>query len=305
MTINPRLVSLTLAACMALTAPAALATKAKAPRIDLSSPQGVLMAGRKIQCSLEDGKPVTYYWHGDMYSRIEGERDRLLFKVQGMNTRRCVTVTDPAKGTGYKLVSREILLYLDPKTGEVARKWTNPWTGEEVEVLHVANDPVNSTWWPVGRDGKPQSWSGSVQGNRWWQTVTFPLFYTNPLAGDYQKYVGGFYQATEMFNFMGDLDDLLDGTKPSADTRVGWVRISGWLPWMQMSGRPGEVYFHTAGVKLASWDDLPEVMKKEIAANYPAYREPPPGDDPRPNETSWTYFKRHIEAKQPAPREAP
>jgi hypothetical protein len=302
---NPWLTTLTAAACLALASQAALATKPTPPRINLDDPQGVMMAARKIQCSLVDGEPVTYYWHGDMFSRMEGERDRLLFKVEGMNIRRCVTVTDPVKGTGYKLVSREILLYLDPKTGEIARKWSNPWTGEEVEVLHVANDPVNSTSWSVGRDGQPVKWSGSAEGNRWWQTLTIPLFYTNPLAGDYQKYVGGFYHATEMFNFMGELDDLLDARKPTAATRVGWVRIAGWLPWMQMSGREGSVYFHTAGVKLASFDGLPELMKKEIAASYPDYREPPPADDPRPNETSWTYFKKHIEAKPATPRETP
>ncbi len=39
-------------------------------------------------------------------------------------------------------------------------------------------------------------------------------------------------------------------------------------------------------------------MKKEIAANYPEYREPPPGDDQRPNETSWTYFKKKVEPQQ-------
>jgi hypothetical protein len=282
------------AAALALAAPTALATKPSPVPISLSDPQGVLMAQRKLQCSLEDGTPVTYYWRGDMYSRMQGERDRLLFKVEGMNTRRCVTVTDPAKGTGYRLVSREILLYIDPETGKVARKWTNPWTGEELEVLHVANDPVNSTAWPVGRDGKPLTWNGSVQGNRWWQTITVPLFYTNPLGGDYQKYVGGFYHATEMFNFMGELDDLLDARKPSAEARVGWVRISGWLPWMQMSGREGGVYFHTAGVKLRSWNELPDLMKEEIAANYPDYREPPPADDQRPNETSWTYFRKMV-----------
>jgi hypothetical protein len=76
---------------------------------------------------------------------------------------------------------------------------------------------------------------------------------------------------------------------------VGWVRISSWLPWMQMSGREGSVYFHTAGIKLDSWDELSDLMKGEIAANYPDYREPPPGDDPRPNETSWTYFKKMVE----------
>jgi hypothetical protein len=297
MTTRP-LVALSAATLLALAAQPALATKPNAPRVDLSTTAGVMTAYRKIQCSLVDGEPVTYYWHGDMFSRVQGERDRLLFKVYGMNTRRCTTVTDPEKGSGFKLVSREILLYVDPKTGEVARKWSNPWTGEEVDVLHVANDPVNSTWWPIGRDGKPQSWSGDTLGNRWWQTVTVPLFYTNPLGGDYQKYVGGIYHATEMFNFGGDLDDLLDGRRTTAAVQVGWVRISDWLPWMQMSGREGEVYFHTAGVKLGSWDELPELMKKEIAANYPEYREPPPGDDDRPNETSWTYFKKKVQPQQ-------
>ena len=60
------------------------------------------------------------------------------------------------------------------------------------------------------------------------------------------------------------------------------------------SGRTGDVYFHTAGVKLAGFDDLPAVLKDEIAANYPEYVTPPPGDDPRPNETSWTYFKKKV-----------
>mgnify|MGYP005849876455 FL=1 len=283
------------AACTALAAPAALAAKPRPSAIDLNDPQGVMIANRKIQCSTQDNLPVTYWWHGDMYSRVQGERDRLLFKVQGMNTRQCVTVTDPQKGTGYKLVSREILLYLDPQTGEVARKWKNPWTGEEVTVMHVANDPVNFTAWPVGRDGKPVKWTATMHDGRWWNTNTFPLFYQNPLAGDYQKYVGGFYHATEMFNFMGDVDSLLDPKRHTADVQVGWVRVSSWLPWMAMSGRAGEVYFHTAGVKLASFDDLPAVMKDEIAANYPEYVTPPPGDDTRPNETSWTYFKKKVQ----------
>ena len=83
------------AAALALAVPTALATKLSPMRISLEDPQGVLTAQRKLQCSLEEGKPITYWWRGDMYSRMEGERDRLLFKVEGMNTRRCVTVTDP------------------------------------------------------------------------------------------------------------------------------------------------------------------------------------------------------------------
>jgi hypothetical protein len=272
-----------------------IAAAQKAKPLDLATPEGALAAMRKIQCSTRDNVPATYWWVGDMYSRVPGERDRLLFKVEGMNVRQCVTVTDPVRGTGARLVSREILFYKDPATGEVVKTWKNPWTGEEVEVLHIQNDPVNNTFYTVGRDGKPMSWSGTIKGNMWWTTTTVPLFYRDPLGGDYQEYVGGTYHATEMFNFFGDVDDLLDPKKDSAEVRVGWVRISDWLPWMKMGGRTGDLYFHTAGRRLASWDELPESMKSLIVRDYPDYRQPPPGDDARPNETSWTFFKKRVQ----------
>ena len=269
-----------------LTSPALLAQS-----IDLNTGDGALQAFRKIQCSLTDGEPRTFWWHGRAYARVPGEKDTLLFRVEGMNIRQCVTVEDPERGTGFKLVSREILLYQDPKTGEVLRTWTNPWTGEEVEVLHVANDPVNS-----GPFFAPFPWTGTINEGRWWSTATIPLFYTNPLGGDYQEYIGGIYHATEMFNFMGDVESLVHSTRP-AEVQVGWVRMSSWLPWMRMGGRLGVIYMHTAGKKLDDYDSMTEVMKTEIAQNYPEYAEPPPGDDERENETSWTYFKKIIDQR--------
>ena len=65
-----------------------------------------------------------------------------------------------------------------------------------------------------------------------------------------------------------------------------------------MGSRPGWAVFHTAGKRMASWDAMPEVIREEIAQNYPEYREPPPLDDDRPNDTSWTVFKRYIDAKR-------
>jgi len=276
-----------------------LASGTAAAALDLETPAGALAANRKVQCSTIDGKPITYYWHGNAYSRVPGEPDRQLFKVAGFNVRQCVTTEDPQRGKGYRLLSREVLLYMDPKTGEILRTWQNRWSGETVEVLHVANDPVNSANYEIGRDGKPISWRASTEGDAWWQTITVPLFYSNPLAAGYEKNVGGMYHATEMFNFMGASSDLVDESKDTADVRVGWVRMSDWLPWMQMRGRAGVIYFHTAGLKLDSWDALPDFMKKEVAANYPAYTSPPPADDQRPNETSWTYFKKKVEPATP------
>lgn len=264
---------------------------------ELDTPEGQLRAFRRIQCSEVDGEAVTYSWRGAAYSRVEGERDRKLFNVEGMNIRRCVTVNDPEKGAGFRLITREILLYLDPKTSEILRTWKNPWTDVTTEVLHVANDPVNQG--PIfARYGGGRNFSQPFQFNdgSWWLTTTVPLYYENKLGGAHQDYIGGKYHATEMFNFFGDVASLTDDKTATASNAVGWVRISNWLPWMEMGSRQGVLYMHTAGRKLNSYDELPDVMKDEIARNYPKYTQPPPADDDRPNETSWTYFKKMLES---------
>ena len=112
---------------------------------------------------------------------------------------------------------------------------------------------------------------------------------------------GGVYHATEMFNFFGDVGPLLDETTTRVNPHVGWVRMSTWLPWMNMSGREGLLYVHAAGRKLDSWDDLSETMKTEIRAYYPEWVGPPPLDDGRRNETSWMYYDRVKQGERELP----
>jgi hypothetical protein len=273
-----------------------IAFAAKPQGLDLATPEGAIEAFRKVQCSTEDQHPTLYYWVGETYSRVDGEPDKLLFRFEGMNIRQCVTVNDPVRGKGFRQVSREVLYYKDPVTGEVLDEWKNPWTGNSVKVIHIANDPVNfrAPIFPTGLDGKPYKGDIKVLGDRWWGTTTVPLFYRNPLAGDYQDYVGGMYHATEMFNFFGSVNDLTDPKKTSAEVSVAWSRISEWLPWMKMRGRPGLLYFNGAGRKLNGYADLPEAMRKAIEARNPTFNAPPPVEDARPNETSWTYFKKML-----------
>ena len=248
---------------------------------------------------------LHYTWSGRAYARVPGERDKHVFNLEGMNVRQCIYgIEDEKRGKGYRLVSREIMLYLDPKTNQVLRTWENPWTGAGNEVIHVANDPVNGR--PnFGRDKLRDNSSvrpfKEINGT-WFMNFEVPLFYTNPLAGDYQKYVGGTYHATEIFDFSGDVEELLDAEQAIAHPTVAWVRIAKWLPWMEMGDRTGILYFNAVGKKLESWDQLPDVMKKEIAANYPGYTAPPPVSDTRPNETSWTHMKKIIDSR---PKEEP
>ena len=266
--------------------------------IDPLSPEGSVQIGRKVQCSMKDEDPQVFTWAGRAYARVPGEKDRHIFNLEGMNIRQCVSVEDEIRGTGYRMVSREIMLYLDPETNEVMRTFANPWTGATNQVIHVANDPVNGR--PnFGRDaeGNPSGTPLKEINGTWFMNFEVPLFYTNPLAGDYQQYVGGTYHATEIFDFSGDLEELLDPKQAVAYPTVAWVRIAQWLPWMEMGSRAGLLYFNAVGKKLENFDQLPKVMKDEIAANYPDYVAPPPGDDTRPNETSWTYMKKIIDSR--------
>lgn len=267
---------------------------------DLSTAEGQLDAMRRIQCSRIDGKPATYYWKGVMYSRVPGEPDRLLFNVEGMNIRQCGPLANAANKADFRMVSREILLYEDPATGEVLRTWTNPWTGKTVKVIHTANDPVNFNLTATSRDGKPRR-DITTMGNHWWISLAIPLYFPDPLGGDYQKYVGGMSHETELFNFFGSVDELRNAKLDSVNVAVGWERLSNWLPWMEMGDRAGMIYFQTAGRKLDQWDDLSPTMKAEIGKNYPAWRNPPPLDDRRPSESSWTYFKKMIKPGPAAP----
>ena len=276
-----------------------LVVPAQAETIDANSAEGYVALNRKIQCSTEDGSPQVFEWSGFGYARVPGEPDRKIFGLLGMNVRQCGQVEDPEKGIGYRLVSREIMLYLDPKTGEVMRTFDNPWTGDANEVIHVANDPVNGRpSFGVAADGSGKSFSYRNVNGQYLINYEIPLFYKNAMGGEYQKYVGGSYHATEIFDFNGDVAELLDAAKPVAYPVISWVRLAQWLPWMEMNGRAGMLYFNAMGRKLLNYEQLADALKSEIAEKYPEYRAPPPLDDPRRNETSWTYMKKIIDSRQ-------
>jgi hypothetical protein len=297
------LTSITVSALLLLAAGVASAA-GKAQPLDPANADDQLRIQVKMSCSLVEGTPTLYWWSGRMWARVPGEPNRLLFNVHGMNMRQCRVKQDPVRGFCYRSVSREVMLYLDPVTNEVVRRWKNPWSSEEVDVVHVANDPVNARDWYCSRDkdGKPVDRSDNLsfkddlllEGGG-----AARLFYKSPLAGEYQDYVGGTYHAMEFGTSAASAREALDaGDSELQDTLISWVRISRWLPWMKMGDRDGLVVFHTAGMRLDSWEQLPDIVRREFDLNYPTYKAPPPLDDPRPNETSWTVFKKFIDAQR-------
>ena len=86
----------------ALAALALASAPADARRLDPTKPEDALAIMQKTICSTKQGETVIHWWKGGMFSRVEGERDRKLFDLQGMNIRQCVNLTDSKRGPGFR-----------------------------------------------------------------------------------------------------------------------------------------------------------------------------------------------------------
>ena len=90
-----------------------------------------------IRCHSDSTEQVYFQWRGYAYAQFPSQREKLLFEVLGMNVARCLAYEE-----GYNLVTREVQFYLDPASSEVVDTWMNPWSGEDLAVMHTANSPV-------------------------------------------------------------------------------------------------------------------------------------------------------------------
>ena len=91
-------------------------TVTQADTIDPESAEGFVSLSQR--CSARQRTRHPGIWVGRLWLLPgTGERDRKLFGLMGMNIRQCGAIEDPERGEGYRLVSREIMLYLDPDTG--------------------------------------------------------------------------------------------------------------------------------------------------------------------------------------------
>ena len=275
-----------------------IAGNLNAEEMELSG-ETAFFAYQKMICGTTD-EGITRYgtWEGKAYSRVQGEKDRHIFNVIGINIRQCLKTNDEIQGRGFKSVSREIQMYLDPKTNQIIDVWKNPWTGKDISVLHVANDPVNMRAINYEFDKEGQS-TRTMKVRRYADVIAspaeIPLFYKNVLGGEYQKYVGGMYHAMEIFNSFYNAEKLLDNTiKSIEESHGGWTRVAQWLPWMEMGDKPGLMIFNASVFNTFELDRVPERLISVIENRYPLYINPPPLNDGRPNETSWTVFKKKL-----------
>ena len=241
----------------------------------------------KVRAST-DGQQSFLTWKGSIYAFVPGEPKKHLFQIVGMSVARCL----PQPDDSWDFTSRELTFYLDPSTGEKLDRWKNPWTDEVVPVVHVANDGVQGHF--------KRRFPAIVQPDI--TTFVFDLFssYPNPLADDakFAEYSPQpLYQAAELFKLTVPTAELRNPQIISVSkVMLAWDRIGPWLPWMKMGDRVGYLIYSAWGGKVASWTELPQVLRQEIETRVPLYKNAPKRKLDRDDITSWKYFKQHFDA---------
>jgi hypothetical protein len=257
------------------------APAARSSIADVASVEDVV----RVRCA-RDGSDVFTTWTGSVYSFVPGERQKQLFTVVGMNVARCLRDRE-----GWFLTSRELMYYADPESGAPLERWANPWTGETVPVMHVANALVQMR---LGGGAPIQ-----VVGNVATLSIDVPLFYPNRLAAaaELRAYSPeAHYQAGEFFTLAADASAIANRAAATVpELSIGWFRISPWLPWMNMGERAGRLVFVARGKKVRAPSELPEVLRRDIEARLPLYKAAPRCFVDAKNETSWTYFAAHLQ----------
>ena len=257
--------------------------------LDLSLAEHRARAFLPTRGSTDPGEEVVFHWTGTIHASL---CDDPLLRFEGYNIARFV----PIEGSDdVRMLSREIGVYRDPVTRSLLDCWTNPWTGTDVAVMHVYNDPVNGTFGaPVPRQ---------ADGELVW-SFEFSLAYPSPLpVADFGPYsAGDTYESTEAFEFTASLDALQDPVLSSVPTTMTWNREGPWLPWMQMGRHPGSLLYRATGHKLlGGWAELPQDLREFVAIRAPAFAHAPTEDDGSPNATTWTVFRDQLLAGEYTP----
>ena len=119
------------------------------PTYDLTTGRGNVDAYLKLTSNL-DMKSTHYGWiEGIVMGVAPGGALKNICGFRGFGCNRLLPYDGPEYG--YRRVLREVVFYTDLETGEILKEMENPYTGEMVRVVPVANDPFNAIFresWP-------------------------------------------------------------------------------------------------------------------------------------------------------------
>ncbi len=272
----------------------------KSLNLDFKSAEDNLTAWVKLSSSLEDGVETCGYFAGTQYAVIGSQEViKPLFRIKGFGMSRVTRLPDGR----YQNLHREVVYYLDLKEDRVIDSWKNPYTGEEVEVFHTHNDPVNSYYATEFKQRFGSEETGIEE-------VNFPFILPWQIVGDRavvsfevntrwptplppkkwpREHFGEWYRTSEYFQIHSSLADLNNPDMMKVPYSGSWQKVAPWHPWMLMDNREGGLLGITSVFSMDGVENLPPEVLAYTEKHYPKYLEAPK-EWQEPNMTTWETY---------------
>jgi hypothetical protein len=279
------------------------------PYLDLRTGRGNQLAYARLQGDLDWGIQKYFWFKGYVMAVQPDKRIQDLIGAEGFGV---IRLRERPGGVIERLC-REIVLYTDPKSGEVLEEWKNPLTGETVSVVHVDNDPFNYTieeFFPL-----PPQFGGLNQEKPpripfvlpWYQhgdwlamEIHIHLLYPNALQPDKwpRESSGPMAQVSEFFQHHVRAADMQNPKLTTLDYNGTWNRTTPWLPWMLMGQAPGHCQYQCF---MGTTTDLEQVHSRPVLdyahKHYAKYFDAPEAW----SEPSLSSLEHYARQQQPAP----
>ena len=292
-------------------APAQAASSARHEPARFDDPQWNREQSARLQAHT-DGRQVYGRCSGTISGVRPGEAVRTLMGFEVFSTIRVVRRPDG----NYDRMSKEVVFYTDPVTGDILDEWNNPYTNERVRVVDIANDPYN---WVIRDYVSPPALPGtdshdmatpavkkpfllhwrkfgpdtvmvSEGGNAWYPNRLDPKKWPRESAGT-------MVQATELFRYFIRREDLENSALTQLPHNGVWIRITPWLPWMLMGMHEGHIMYEGEFRPSDTLDYHDPRVIDRVRKRYPQYLEAP---------TKWygpilSSLEHYEREQQPAP----
>jgi hypothetical protein len=283
---------------------------AKKPLVlDYKNPKWNRDAMARIHGNTDFSKEKIGWYKGKAIGVVPGQKNIEICGFEGFSVTRLI----PLEGGAYRKLLREVGFYTDLKTGEILEELENPYTGEVVRVVPIANDPFNFTieeFWP-----EPPNYGGlntekppRVPMLKKWQekgdTVLMEsdihLFYPSALqpAKWPRESPGKFTQVSELFRYIIDRNQLGDPDNTSVEFFGTWARITPWFPWLLMDQAPGHCSYMCDMGAWDHWDFVPQHIIDAAKAIDPKYLSAPT-EDYGPSLSSLEWYAREQTPAKP------
>jgi hypothetical protein len=263
----------------------------------------------RIEADVAPGQFVNGHVTGIVHGVRDGEAVRPLLGFEVFSAIRVLKQPDGS----YQRLCRELIFYRDLASGALLDEWDNPYTGERVRVVDVANDPFNyviSEYFP-----EPPSYGGLNADQRPprrplrlnWALVgddmlvlerDIHLFYRNALdpAKWPRESSGPMNRVSEMFRYVIRREDAENPALTHLPHVGFWSRVTPWLPWMLMGPAPGHVLyvgrFHSVRP-----EQVPPAVLARVKERFPQFLVAPE----KWTEPSLSSLENYARTQTPAP----